>query len=102
LAEIQTVLDAAARNDDAPGASALGEDDKPPRLAADLEEPSASPEPAIDPEVMKMIEDRIDELTARMDALERRRAAEEALEALEDEIERLHPPKAGDDDLVLN
>jgi hypothetical protein len=32
---------------------------------------------------MKMIEDRIDELATRMDALERRRAAEEALTALE-------------------
>ena len=59
--------------------------------------------PTIDPEVMKMIEDRIDDLTARMDALERRRAAEAALEALEDEIERMYPPKDGDDgDLMLN
>jgi hypothetical protein len=101
LAEIQTVLNAATRNDSAVGASALSEDQKPPPpLAADAE----PAKPTIDPEVMKMIEDRIDELTARMDALERRRAAEAALEALEDEIERMYPPKEGDDDddLLLN
>jgi hypothetical protein len=105
LAEIQTVLDAAARNDavtrndDAAGASALSEEQKPPPLDADAEEPR---KPTIDPEVMKMIEDRIDDLTARMDALERRRAAEAALEALEDEIERMQSPKDGDGDLMLN
>jgi hypothetical protein len=101
LVEIQTVLDAATRNDavtrndDAAGASALSEEQKkPPPLAADAE----PVEPTIDPEVMKMIEDRIDDLTARMDALERRQAAEAALTALEDEIERMYPPKEGDDD----
>jgi hypothetical protein len=108
LAEIQTVVDAATRNDDdatvrndsAGGASALGPEEKPPPpLAADAE----PVKPTIDPETMKMIEDRIDELTARMDALERRRAAEAALEALEDEIERLSPPLQDDDgDLMLN
>jgi hypothetical protein len=86
---IGEVSNAISRADDAAHASGLGSEDKPPPLAADAEEP---PKPAIDPEVMKMIEDRIDDLTARMDALERRRAAEAALEALEDEIERLSPP----------
>jgi hypothetical protein len=105
LAEIQTAVDAMTRDDDvmirndSAGASALGEPDKPPPVAADVEEPR---KPTIDPDVMKMIEDRIDELTARMDALERRRAAEEALLALEGEIERMYPPKEGDDDLTLN
>ena len=103
LAEIQTVVnavrdDGAVIRNDSAGASQPGEEDKPPRLAADEQLPA----PAIDPEVMKMIEDRIDDLTARMDALERRRAAEEALTALEDEIERMYPPKEGDDDLMLN
>jgi hypothetical protein len=104
LAEIETVLDAAARNDavtrnDDAAASALSEEQKKrPPLAADAE----PVEPTIDPEVMKMIEDRIDDLTARLDAFERRRAAEAALTALEDEIERMYPPKEGDDDLVLN
>jgi hypothetical protein len=106
LAEIQTVVDAMTRdvdvmirNDSAAHASAPGDEDKPPPLAADAERVK----PTIDPDVMKMIEDRIDDLTARMDALERRRAAEAALEALEDEIERMYPPKDGDDgDLMLN
>jgi hypothetical protein len=44
---------------------------------------------------------RIEELTARMNALERRRAAEAALTALEDEIERMYPPREGDDDTGL-
>jgi hypothetical protein len=105
LAEIQTVVDAlhgdmTVRNDDAAHASELGPEDLPPRLAADrdADEP---PSPAIDPDVLAFIEAKIDELTERMDALERRRAAEEALLALEDEIERMYPPSR-DDDLVLN
>jgi hypothetical protein len=103
LAEIQTVVnamtrnDAVTRNDDAACASALSEEQKPPPLAADAE----PVKPTIDPDVMKMIEDRIDELTARMNALERRRAAEAALTALEDEIERMYPPREGDDDTGL-
>jgi hypothetical protein len=80
------------RNDSAVGASALGQEDKPPRLAADEQ----SPPPAIDPDLMQAIEDRIADLTARMDRYERRMAAESALLALEDEIERLSPPS--DDD----
>jgi hypothetical protein len=111
LAEIQTVVNAATRNDavtrddDGAGASQLREEQKPPPLTADAENPEPRPvKPTIDADVMKMIEDRIDDLTARMDALERRRAAEEALTALEDEIERMYPPKEGDDgdDLLLN
>ncbi|HZZ22323.1 MAG TPA: hypothetical protein VFE60_07000 [Roseiarcus sp.] len=80
------------------GARALGEPDKPPRLAAD-EEP-----PAIDPDVLELIESKIDELAARMDGLERRKAAEEALLALEDEIERMYPASDDndDDDMALN
>ena len=98
LAEIQTVINAVGRDDSTGvGASALGEPDVSPPLAVDAEPVN----PTIDPEVMKMIEDRIDDLTARMDALERRRAAEAALEALETEIERMYPPKEGDDDMGL-
>jgi hypothetical protein len=92
LAEIQTVVDsvkadgasvAVVTYNDAAGASALPEEQRAPDLAAD------AAEPAIPPEVMSAIEQKIDQLTARLDAFERRRAAEEALDALETEIERL-------------
>jgi hypothetical protein len=95
---IGEVSNAISRADDAAHASGLGPEDKPLPLAANAEEPR---KPTIDADVMKMIEDRIEDLTARMDALERRRAAEEALTALEDEIERMYPPKEGDDDMGL-
>jgi hypothetical protein len=99
LGEIQAVINAVTRDDDA-GASALSEEQKPPPLAADAEEPR---KPTIDPDVMKMIEDRIDDLTARLDRYERRFAAEAALDALETEIEQMYPPSKDDDgDLVLN
>jgi hypothetical protein len=91
IGEISNVV---TRNDSAAHANAQGEDDKPPPLTTDVAEP---PKPAIDPDVLEMVEAKIDELTARMDALERRRAAEAALEALEDEIERLSPPSSDDD-----
>jgi hypothetical protein len=88
-----------ARNDDAPGASALPEEQKPPTLAADAEPVT----PTIDAETMRMIEDRIEELTARLDRYERRMAAEAALDALETEIEKMYPPSPDDDgDLMLN
>jgi hypothetical protein len=75
---------AMVRNDDAsPGASALGEEQRAPELAADAEEP------AIPPEVLAAIEDRIEQLTARLDAFERMQKANAALAELEDEIERL-------------
>jgi hypothetical protein len=61
------------------------------------------PEPVIDPDVLDAIESKIDELAARMDGLERRKAAEDALLALEDEIERMYPASNDDDDdMVLN
>jgi hypothetical protein len=104
LGEIQAVVnalhgDVTIRADSAAvGASALGEPDKPPRLTADEE-----PEPVIDPDVLDAIESKIDELAARMDGLERRKAAEDALLALEDEIERMYPASNDDDDdMVLN
>jgi hypothetical protein len=74
------------------GARALGEPDKPPRLAAD-EEP-----PAIDPDVLDLIESKVDELAARIDRLERVRRAEQALLDLEDRIEAELPPDTDDDD----
>ena len=79
------------------GASALAEEDKPPRLAADEE-----PEPAIDPDLMEMIEAKIDELAGRMDRLERMKRAEQALLDLEDRIEAELPPDTddGDDDMI--
>jgi hypothetical protein len=87
-------------NDDAAGASVLGEPDKPSPLAADAAE---KPSPAIDPDLLEAIESKIDELTARLDRYERRMAADAALAALEDEIERMYPPSPDDDgDLMLN
>jgi hypothetical protein len=81
------------RADDGVGASALAEEDKAPRLAADDEEP----EPVIDPDLLDAIESRLDELAGRMDRLERTKRAEQALLALEDEIERRYPPSNDDD-----
>jgi hypothetical protein len=100
LGEIQSVVnalhgDVTIRADyDAAGAGALGDRDKPPPLAADAEEP----EPAIDPDVLDAIDQKINELAGRMERLERRKAAEEALLALEDEIERMYPASNDDDD----
>jgi hypothetical protein len=87
-----------ARADDGVGASALPEEAKPPPLAADAEEPEPMPNAAIDPDLMEIIEAKLDELATRMDALERRKAAESALLALEDEIERMYPASNDDDD----
>jgi hypothetical protein len=106
LGEIQAVVNelhggVTTRADSAAtGASALGETDKPPPLAADEAEDEP---PAIDPDVLDAIESKIDELAARMDRLERTKRAEEALLALEDEIERRYPPSEDDDDdMALN
>jgi hypothetical protein len=81
------------RNDSAGvGASELGESDKPPRLAAD-EEP-------IPPEVLSAIENRIEELSIRLDNYERMKRAEQALLDLEDRIEAELPPDTDDDDMI--
>lgn len=84
-----------ARADDADsaGASELGYETKPPPLAADAEEPSP-----VDPEWIEAIDKAVDALTARVGALEKRRAAEAALTALEDEIERMLPQSKDDDE----
>jgi hypothetical protein len=103
LGEIQAVVNelrggVTTRADSAHvGASSLTEEDKPPPLAADAEEP----EPVIDPDVLDAIESKLDELAVRMDRLERRKAAEDALLALEDEIEKMYPA-SDDDDMTLN
>ena len=78
------------RNDSAVGASALGYEDKPPRLAAD-EEPIPS-------EVLSAIEQKIEELATRLDAYERMKAADQALIDLENRIETELPPDTGEDD----
>jgi hypothetical protein len=75
----------------------MTDEQKPPRLVADQQR-----SPAIDPELLSQIEDRIEQLTQRLDAYERRMAAQAALEALEDEVARLTPPEEGDDDRVIN
>ena len=99
LGEIQAVVNelhggVTIRNDSAAtAASALGYETKPPPLAADAEEP----EPAIDPDLLEMVEAKLDELAVRMDRLERRKA-EDALLALEDEIEKMYPASSADDD----
>jgi hypothetical protein len=78
----------------ATGASALAEEDKPPRLAAD-EEPIPS-------EVLSAIERKITELATRLDAYERTKRAEQALLDLEDRIEAELPPDTGDDDMIMH
>ena len=78
------------RNDSAAGASALPPEALPPRLAAD-EEPIPS-------EVLSAIEQKIEELSIRLDAYERTKRAEQALLDLEDRIEAELPPDTGDDD----
>ena len=80
------------RNDSA-GASALSEEQKAPRLAAD-EEP-------IPPEVLSAIENRIEELSIRLDNYERMKRAEQALLDLEDRIEAELPPSPDDDDDMI-
>ena len=72
------------------GTSSLGESDKPPRLAAD-EEPIPS-------EVLSAIEQKIDELSIRLDNYERMKRAEQALLDLEDRIEAELRPSPDDDD----
>ena len=75
------------------GASSLGEPDKPPRLAADQE--------PIPSEVLSAIEQKIEELSIRLDNYERTKRAEQALLDLEDRIEAELPPDPGDDDDVI-
>jgi hypothetical protein len=78
------------RNDSAAvGASSLAEEAKPPRLAAD-EEPIPS-------EVLSVIEQKVEELSIRLDNYERTKAAEQALLDLEDRIEAQLPPDTDDD-----
>jgi hypothetical protein len=96
---IGEVSNAISRADDAAHASGLGPDDKPPPLAADDEEQSPKPV-LIPPEVLAAIEQKIDELTARLDAFERMQKANAALDDLEAEMERLYPPSARDVELL--
>ena len=77
----------------ATGVSALAEEDKPPRLAAD-EEPIPS-------EVLSAIEQKIEELSIRLDNYERTKRAEQALLDLEDRIEAELPPDTGDGDDMI-
>jgi hypothetical protein len=102
---MQTIAEM-ARDDAAAGASQLGEEDKPPRLAADrnadAETPKPPPREPIPPEVLAAIEDRIEQLTERLDRFERMKQAEQALLDLENRIEAEMPPSQGDDDLALN
>ena len=83
------------RNDSAAtGASALAEEDKPPRLAAD-EEPIPS-------EVLRAIEQKIEELSIRLDNYERTKRAEQALLDLEERISAELPPDTDDDDMIMH
>jgi hypothetical protein len=105
LAEIQTVVDAMPRDDgvtirnDSAGASQLSEEYKSPPLAADAEEKPPPREP-IPPEVLAAIEQKIQQLTDRLDAYERMQKANAALDDLEAEMERLYPPSAQDVELL--
>jgi hypothetical protein len=90
---------AVVRNDDAAGASALGEDEKPPQLAADADEPP----PKYPPELIKAIEQKVADLVERFDAYERMQKANAALTELEERMEaELGPPSKDDDVELLN
>jgi hypothetical protein len=89
------------RTDDAGvGASQLRDEQLPPPLAADADE-EPPPRPPIPPEVLSAIEEKISELTARLDAFERMKRAEQALFDLEDRIAAELPPPQNDDDMEL-
>ena len=75
------------------GASTLPDEKKPPRLAAD-EEP-------IPPEVLSAIEQKLEELSIRLDNYERTKRAEQMLLDLEERIEAELPPDTGDDDDMI-
>jgi hypothetical protein len=82
------------RNDSAAtGASSLSEEQQAPRLAAD-EEPIPS-------EVLRAIEQKIEELAIRLDNYERTKRAEQALLDLEERIEAELPPDTDDDDDMI-
>jgi hypothetical protein len=82
------------RNDSAAaGASAPPPETLPPRPAAD-EEPIPS-------EVLSVIEQKIEELSIRLDNYERTKRAEQALLDLEDRIEAELPP-SDDDDMIMH
>ena len=77
----------------ASGASALPPEALPPRLAAD-EEPIPS-------EVLRAIEQKLEELSIRLDNYERVKRAEQALIDLENRIESELPP-SDDDDMIMH
>jgi hypothetical protein len=76
------------------GATLLGDEQQPPRLAAD-EEPIPS-------EVLSAIEQKIEELSIRLDNYERTRRAERVLLDLENRIESELPPDTDDDDMIMH
>jgi hypothetical protein len=82
--------------DDSVEAAPITEEQKPPDLAADESEPVLSDED------LGRINDACDAIEARLDRLERRRAAEAVLEALEDEVERMTPEGERDDDATMH
>jgi hypothetical protein len=98
LGEMQAVLNEHARAD-ALTRTPLHDEDKPPRPVADTEETRS----AIPPELMQAIEDRIEQLTQRLDAFERMKKAEDALTELEDRVDaEIAEREARDDgDLLL-
>jgi hypothetical protein len=57
-------------------------DQLPPKVVADQQ-----PKPAIDPDLLKAIEAKVDELTARLDAFEHLKKAEDALLDLEERVD---------------
>jgi hypothetical protein len=70
--------------DDSVDVTPLKEEDKPPPLAADEEEPSGS----LTDDELQAIEEACDQLSRRLDALEARRRAERALLDAEAEVEK--------------
>ena len=62
----------------------------------------AADEEPIPPEVLSAIEQKIEELSIRLDNYERTKRAEQALLELEDRIEAELPPDTGDDDMIMH
>jgi hypothetical protein len=84
LAEMQTVIREIARNDGVEY-TLLRDEDKPPPLATDEASTSRA---TLSDEELKMIEDAVDALDARLTKLEARRDAERKLLELEEALEK--------------
>jgi hypothetical protein len=115
IGEISNVVTRAEKTrNDSVEKTPLHDSQKPPPLVADADQQQGAP--AVDPDLLAAIEQKVDELNARIDAYERMKRAHDALCALEDRIEAGLPvddedlrddgdlliKHMGDDDRTLN